>query len=135
MKVGVIIEKGLDGTYDAYLEESHKLSFGLLGHGNTVEETIEDFNGGCDDMKELYNDLGKDFPNNIEFEFRYDVASFLSYYSRKLSLAGLQAITGINQGQLSHYVNGRKKPTMKTIKKIESSIHNFGSELSQIKFI
>ena len=39
-----------------------------------------------------------------------------------------------NQRQLSHYVNGRKRPTQKTVKKIERSIHKFAKEISQVEF-
>jgi len=44
-----------------------------------------------------------------QFNFVYDTASFLAYYSKFLSLSGLQRITGVNQGQLSHYVILQKK--------------------------
>jgi transcriptional regulator with XRE-family HTH domain len=52
-----------------------------------------------------------------------------------LSLAGLEKITGINQRQLSHYLNGVKKPRQETIQKIEESIHRFANELSQVNFV
>ncbi len=52
-----------------------------------------------------------------------------------LSLAGLHRLTGINQGQLSHYVTGHRKPSPKTILKIENSLHNFAKEISQIHFV
>jgi len=45
-----------------------------------------------------------------EFVFEYDVASFLNYYSHLLTLSGLERITGINQRQLGHYVQGRTRP-------------------------
>lgn len=136
MKVDVFIEKGIDGTYDVHFGEDTKdLTFGLLGQGNTVQEAIEDFYNSRDEIKEYYTETGKSFPEDLEFVFKYDTASFLSYYSKILSLAGLQRITGINQGQLSHYVTGRRKPSPKTIEKIEKSLHQFGNEISQIHFV
>jgi predicted RNase H-like HicB family nuclease len=135
MKVTVIIERGNDGTYDAYLEDTENLSFGLLGQGKTVQETMDDFMNSKDEMKAYFAEEGKLFPDDLEFVFKYDVPSFLSYYSNVLSLAGLQRLTGVNQGQLSHYVTGHRKPNAKTTEKIEKSLHDFANEISQIHFL
>ncbi len=136
MKVDAIIEKGMDGTYDVHFGDDAKaLSFSLLGQGNTVEEAIKDFYNSKEEIKEMYIESGKFFPENLEFNFKYDTASFLAYYSKVLSLAGLQRITGVNQGQLSHYVTGRRKPSAKTVQKIEKSLHAFASEISQVHFV
>lgn len=135
MKVDAFIEKGLNGTYDVHFGEDTKdLTFGLLGQGNTVKEAIDDFYNSRDEIKELYLEKGRDFPSDLEFNFKYDMASFLSYYSNVLSLAGLQRITGVNQSQLSHYVTGHRKPSPKTVEKIENSLHNFANELNQVHF-
>ncbi len=136
MKVDAFVEKGLDGTYDVHFGENTKgLTFGLLGQGNTVQEAIDDFYTSRDEMKELYTEEGKHFPKDLEFVFQYDTASFLAYYSNILSLSGLQRITGVNQGQLSHYVTGHRKPSQKTVEKIEKSLHAFAKEISQIHFV
>jgi len=136
MKVDAFIEKGLDGTYDVHFGEDTKgLTFGLLGQGDTVQEAVDDFCNSRDEMKDLYAETGKSFPDNLEFNFKYDTASFLAYYSKFLSLAGLQRITGVNQGQLSHYVTGRRKPSPKTVAKIEKSLHAFAKEISQVHFV
>ncbi|MDR0574687.1 MAG: type II toxin-antitoxin system HicB family antitoxin [Tannerella sp.] len=133
MKVTVIIEQNSKGRYSAYISDE-KIKFGVLGEGKTVEETMEDFRIGYEEMKETYQSEGKEFPQ-LEFDFKYDTASFLSAYSNLLSLAGMSRLTGLNQGLLSHYVNGRKKPTQKTILKIKNSIHEFGKSLCQIDFV
>jgi transcriptional regulator with XRE-family HTH domain len=52
-----------------------------------------------------------------------------------LSLAGLSRITGINQGQLSHYMTGRRNPSKTTINKIQNSIHAFASDLGKVAFL
>ena len=136
MKVDVLIEMGLDGTFDVYFDpdKDDNLSFGLLGQGNTVNEAIEDFLISMEDMKELYAEKGKRFPDNLECVYKYDVPSFLAYYKGKLSLTGLGKLTGINPKQLNHYVTGMRKPSPKTVKKIEKSLHEFGKELSQVQF-
>lgn len=134
MKAVVIIERGKNGTYTAYLENNN-LPFGLLGDGKTVKETIDDFMNSREEMKAYYAEENKLFPEELEFEFKYDVPSFLEYYSSVLSLAGLERLTGVNQGQLSHYVTGHRKPSQKTVEKIERSLHNFATEISQVHFI
>lgn len=134
MKIDVFIERGLDGTYDVHFGEQTKgLTFGLLGQGNTVKEAIDDFYNSRDEIEAYYKEIGKPFPDNLEFLFKYDTASLLAYYSNVLSLAGLEKLTGVAQGQLSHYVTGKRKPSPKTVLKIERSLHQFAAELEQVQ--
>ncbi len=134
MKVKAIIERGTDGSYDVNLEYSDKIDFGLFGQGATVEQAKEDFFNSYAEMKELYKSEGKDMPT-LEFDFKFDVASFLEEFSKVLSLAGLERLTGVNQGQLSHYVTGRRKPSKRTTQKIEQKLHEFAKELQQVEFV
>ncbi len=133
MKVSVIIERGQDGTYGAYIGTDN-VPFGIIGDGKTVQDAKTDFLNSYEEMKTYYFETNKKF-TPYEFEFKLDVASFLAYYGSILSLSGLERLTGVNQGQLSHYVTGRRKPSKKTIEKIETKLHEFGSELNQIQFI
>lgn len=133
MKVTVIIERGADGTFGAYIADDN-LPFGAIGDGNTVAETIEDFKNSIKEMQEYYAEEGKVFPE-LEFEYKYDTASFLQQYAYAFTLAGLERITGVNQKQLSHYINGIRKPSKTTIEKIESRLHAFGTEISAVRFV
>lgn len=134
-KVKAFIERGNDGTYGVYVDlEDNTLNYGIHGDGKTVAEAIEDFKSSYDEMKSFYAEEGKKFVE-AEFVFLYDVASFLGYYGKILSLAGLERLTGVNQGQLSHYVTGHRKPSKRTIEKIENKLHEFGKELNQIEFV
>lgn len=134
MKVKVIIERGIDGSFDATLEYNKSIPFGLLGQGKTVSETIDDFKNSANEMKEFYAKEGKKFPD-LEFEFKYDVPSFLQYYAYAFTLAGLERITGVNQKQLGHYISGVRKPSERTVKKIEDRIHKFGKEIASVSFV
>ena len=67
-------------------------------------------------------------------ELMADNASFLEYYSKIISLAGLERLTGVNQGQLSHYLTGKRKPSAKTTQKIQRHLHAFGKELQHLEF-
>lgn len=135
MKAKVIIERGTDGTFDANMEFIKNIPFGLLGQGKTVSATIADFYNSVNEMKALYAEEGKEFPRDLEFEFKYDVPSFLQYYAYAFTLAGLERITGVNQKQLGHYINGVRRPSEKTIKKIEERIHAFGEEIQSVHFV
>lgn len=133
MKVKVIIERGNDGSYGAYIG-SNNLSFGIIGDGETVQDAKNDFLNSYEEMKDYYAENNKNF-TECEFQFQFDIASFLAYYGSILSLAGMERLTGVNQGQLSHYVTGHRKPSKKTIEKIETKLHEFGKELNQVEFV
>ena len=133
MKVKVIIERGNDGSYGAYIG-SNNVSFGIIGDGETVQDAKNDFLNSYEEMKDYYAENNKNF-TKCEFQFQFDIASFLAYYGSILSLAGMERLTGVNQGQLSHYVTGHRKPSKKTIEKIETKLHEFGKELNQVEFV
>lgn len=131
--VKAFIERGTDGTYGVYIDlEDNTLNYGIHGDGKTVKEAIESFNNSYKEMKENYKKRNIEFVE-ARFEFNYDVASFLEYYSKILSLAGLERLTGVAQGQLSHYVNGHRKPSKKTTEKIQTKLHEFGEELKHLE--
>ncbi len=135
-RVEILIQKG-ENYYEAVInpDKDYGFSFGLYGEGKTVQETIEDLKTSFNEMKDLYAEEGKEFPAELDFSYKYDVASFLAYYSKILTLAGLERLTGVSQGQLSHYLNGHRNPSQRTVEKIEKNLHSFGSELSQLAFI
>ena len=132
--VRVFIERGSDGDYSAYMPDDDNLSYGITGTGHTIEETVRDFKDAYEGMKEYYAQEGKPF-EEVTFDFSYDIPSFLAYYSDRLSLAGLERITGVAQGQLSHYVNGHRNPSKKTAEKIQADLQQFGKELSNVQFV
>ena len=132
--VNVIIERGADGTFDANMDTYPDLKFGLLGQGKTVEEAKADLLNSYNEIKEIYAEQGKKV-EDLEFDFKYDIPSFLLYYAFAFTLAGVERITGVSQGQLSHYINGVRKPSEKTAKKIQERIHEFAKNLSQVRFV
>ena len=127
-----VIERASDGTYSIY-SDADDLSYLITGTGKTVEEAKKCFEDGYEDMKRYYKEEGKKF-TEVEMCYCYDMASFLAYYSKVLSLAGLSRLTGVNPQQLSHYVTGRRHPSPKTTQKIMDSIHAFGKDLSTVQF-
>lgn len=133
MKAQIIIERGNDGTFSAYIGTDN-IPYGILGDGNSVKETIADFNNSYEEMKAHFKANDLEFIE-LDFEFKYDMASFLSYYKKILSLSGLEAVTGVNQRQLGHYLSGHRKPSRVTTEKIEKNLHEFAEELNQLSFV
>ena len=133
--VKAFVERGNDGTFSVYVDlKDDTLNYGIIGDGNTVKEAIDDFKAGYFEMKALYEKEEKHFVE-ADFEFHYDTASFLGYYTSYFSLVGLSRMTGIHQGQLSHYVNGTRNPSKRTIQKIDSCVRNFANSLHQVQFV
>ncbi len=137
MVLNAIIERGQDGTFDVHYDvnQENPYKFTLFGQGATVQEAIDDFFNSRDELREHYQDEGKEFPNDLQFDFKYDITTFLESYSDRISLAGLGRLTGINRKQLSHYLTGKRNPSRKTVEKIEKALHSFGQEIIQVRFI
>lgn len=78
---------------------------------------------------------GEDVPQwlrdgNYELVFNYvDVATLLHACEPYVSLAAISRVSGINQGQLSHYANGMKKPREEQRRRIVESLHSIGQQL------
>ena len=122
------IECGTDGWYSVYQNEA--LPFGFFGEGKSVKEAKEDFLAVFEAMRQDH--LERTGENvEVEFEFVYDASAFLQYYKGLLTLAGLSRMTGINKGQLSQYVTGRRHPSPKTQERIKVSVQQFAQELSR----
>jgi predicted RNase H-like HicB family nuclease len=128
-KVIVTIEKGKE-TYGAWANDIP----GIYGQGDTVEEAKKELQEGL----KLYIKYNKDVPailqGNFEYEYQFDVASFLEYYSQIFSKTALEHLTGINQKQFFHYASGLRKPSPTTVKKIDTAFRRFAGELSQVHF-
>lgn len=131
-KVKAIIERSSVGEFSIYMG-AYDLPYMITGTGATVAEARKEFEGGYSDVREMFITDGIPFVE-VEFEFVYDMASFLQYYAYAFSLAGLERITGVNQKQLGHYISGYRKPSKKTIEKIELRIKEFSKELSAVQF-
>ena len=127
MKVRVIIETGKDLNFDIYTDDD-SLGFMLLGQGKTLEEAKHDLMKCKEETKEAFAKLGKHFDfDSLEFEYVFDTISFLKY--SPFTLMGLSKATGINSKQLSHYVTGYRKPSPKTVQRIQEGVTRFAETL------
>ena len=128
-KLIVTIAKGNE-TYGAWID----CIPGIYGQGDTVEEAKKALEEGL----KLYMKHNTEIPDilqrEFEYEYQFDVASFLEYYSKIFSKPALEHLTGINQKQLFHYASGLRKPSEKTVQKIDRAFRRFSEELNQVHF-
>jgi len=127
----IIIEKSSD-YYDAYAENCD----GIYGAGNTVEEAKNSVLEGLNLFVKYNKDnLPKILRGDYIIEYYFDVHSFLKHYSTIFTKSALQRMTGINQTQLTHYVSGFRKPSKRTVEKLNVAISLLSKELSQVHFL
>ena len=127
MKVRAIIETGKNMDYDIYTDND-SLDFMLLGQGNTIEEAKVDFLKCKEEMKAAFAAEGNTFDfDTLDFEYVFDTISFLKY--SPFTLSGLSKATGINSKQLSHYVTGYRKPSPKTVQRIQEGVTKFAETM------
>lgn len=132
--VRVFIEKGKDGSFGAYMPDDNNLTYGIIGEGSSAAEAMADFNAVYEDMKASFQRNGEAF-EEVNFVFSYDLPSFLVYYADLISYRGLSKLTGVSAAQLSQYISGYRTPSAKTTKKIQTALHAFGNELSQLQLV
>jgi hypothetical protein len=132
MIVKAFIEIGKKLDYDIWTDPDANISFGLLGQGKTISDAKRDFWDCLDEMKNCFNKSGEDFPD-VEFEFVYDIPSFLKY--SPFPLTWIEHNTGINKRQLSMYITRRRNPSENTLRKIQRAVNLFLKDYSQVNFV
>jgi len=130
-KIVMVIEKSKD-FYDAYSENCD----GIYGAGKSIDDLKADVMNAIRIIKEGYpeNQWPAPLRGDYEIEWKFDAQSFLEYYKDYISLSGLEKITGINQKQLSNYLNHRSKPRRKQVERISEGLHKFATELLTVTF-
>lgn len=133
-KVRVLIERGRDGSYGAYIPDSGNLGYTIIGDGATARQARQDFMEVYEAFRQDAAAEGETF-REAEFTFGYDVPSFLLYYAELISYKGLARLTGIAPAQLSQYISGYRKPSAKTTAKIQEALHRLGEDLSHVQLV
>lgn len=128
-KIVMVIEKS-DDYFDAYSDNCD----GIYAGGKDIAEVKHNTYEAIESLK---NNLPTErWPEQLKgeyvIEWKLDVPSFLEYYSKFMSLAGMERVTGINQKQLSNYLNHRSVPRRRQAERIINGIHKFASELLNI---
>jgi predicted RNase H-like HicB family nuclease len=132
MKTTALIEKGKDGTYGVF---TPKLNSVIIGDGNTVSEAKSDFENSVKEVFAYYEESGEPLPKelqNIEFVYKYDIASMFEYYNW-INVSKFAEKAGINSSLMRQYRTGKTYISENQIGKIENTLHKLGNELATIK--
>ena len=135
IKVNIIFARAKDGTYSAYCEEYPA----LFGMGDSAEDARKELE---ETLRLTKDEIGKEnaavYPEwldeEYEFAYKWDVQAMLEYYSGIITPTALSRLSGIHPKQLWAYLHGRSKPRKEQIDKIETALHNLGSELLNASF-
>lgn len=132
-KIQAIIEIAKDGGYGVYC-----VSEPFTGMGHTVEEAKQDMLEGMDLLKRTCIEDGTEYPSildeDFDIDYKFDVQSFMEYYSGIIAPTALGRISGINPKQIWNYMHGVSKPRRAQVDKIENALHKLGRELMNVSF-
>ena len=129
-KVKVILERSLSGEFSAYMD-CYDLEYGVNAQGASIEEAKANFEVVYNGMRSDFVRDGKKF-TEVTWEFEVDSLSLLEYYAQFFTLVGLSRFTGINKGQLSHYLNGTSRPRPATIERMQKGFAKMADDLSAL---
>ncbi|MCL2738949.1 MAG: hypothetical protein FWE30_05840 [Bacteroidales bacterium] len=131
-----------------------KLKVIVCKAGDGVSAHIEGVTGFAIARSTVYN-LKKDLPDGLnfhieglyeeerkswmkgEYAFEYvfqDIPSLVEAYNGLLNQSSLARISGINTGQMRQYASGMKRPTKRTLQRIELGLKRYAFELQSVSF-
>jgi len=134
MRTIALIEKGKDGSFGIFTPD---LKTTIVGEGESVSEAKEDFYNSVQEVIAAYTEMGKSLPaelQEIEFEFRYDVASLFDYY-KFINVSKFAEKAGINASLMRQYKSGNQYISENQVLKIEVALHQIAHEFAEIKLV
>lgn len=121
-----------DGFFSAYCMDHPS----LFGSGSSPDEAIAELKETLSLTKEMGKDSALVYPEWLDKEYvfcvSYEIRSFLEYYSGIITPATLSRLTGIHPKQIWSYLHGRSTPRKEQVQRIETAVHKFGQELTNI---
>ncbi len=132
MKTLALIEKGKDGTFGIYTPNIYHT---IIGDGETVSDAKADFENSVNETIASYHEQGEYLPHelqNIEFEYKYDIASLFNYYSW-INVSKIAHAIGINASLMRQYKGGDTYISEEQIRKIENGLRTLGKEMAKVK--
>ena len=121
-KITVTIEKTNSG-YSAYADDP-----GVFSTADNVENLTSNM---VQALNLFYEDSGQ-YVDHRNISLHLDIPQFFKYY-RVLNAKYLAGMIGMNPVLLSQYVQGKKTPSERQLKRIMKGIHQIGQELSSLK--
>jgi len=131
-KLNVIVCKAGNGI-SAHIEGID----GFIIARNTVCQLKKDISDGLNFHIEGLYDEERESWMDREYTFEYvfqDIPSLVEAYNGLLNQSGLARISGINIVQMQQYASGVKRPTKKTLQRIETGLKRYAAELQSVSF-
>lgn len=127
----IVIEKSSD-SFGAYALDVE----GIYGAGDTLAQVKQSINDAIETIKTFdEKDIPEILKGDIKLVFVFETQSFLEYFDSIFTRAALSRLTGINEKQLGHYMQGLHKPRKDKAEKIEKALHNLGEELLAVELV
>lgn len=133
MKKTALIEMGKNGKFTIFTPDIESV---IIGDGDTVEEAKADFENSIKEIIDSYVETNQPIPNelqDIDFQYKYDVASFLNY-NKYLNMTKFATYAGINPSLMRQYKKGQYISS-RQVSKIQTAIHKIGKELVAVQLI
>lgn len=133
MKTIAVIERGKDGSYGIY---TPNLKNTISGNGQTLADAKKDFEEAYQEIPEVFAMVGEPVPDelkNLEFEYRYDIASFYEAHPY-LNVSQLARYIGINDTLMRQYRRGQYISEAQ-LGRIQNGIRSIGRELANVEFV
>ena len=134
MKTIALIEKGKDGSFGIFTPD---LQNTIVGNGETVSKAKEDFYNSVQEVTAAYIEMEKQLPaelQDVEFEFRYDIASLFNYY-KFINVTRFAQEAGINASLMRQYKSGNQYISENQVLKIEAALHKIAREFAEIRLV
>jgi transcriptional regulator with XRE-family HTH domain len=127
-KIVFIVEKTSDG-FSAYAKDFDKIPAGTTGDTmKELRQNIEDAYNSVADLR------GWPEVSIDDITIQYDLGQFFEYY-KEISAKGVAQRVGISPAVLSQYVNKKRIPSDKQVKKILKGIQELGRELATLELV
>ncbi len=129
MKTTALVEKGKDGRFCIFTPD---IKATIIGEGATVAEAKADFENSVAEVMDMF-EAGEDRGElqDIEFEYKYDVASMFNYFDF-INATKFARWAGINASLLRQYKTGNTYISEAQAQKIGQALRKVGRELSAI---
>lgn len=128
-----VVEMWDDKTISIYAPDFD--GFNLNGQGRTLEEAKQSLIECVDNYKTMFKEKGESIPaslNEIEFEYKYDLASFLEGF-KFINISAFAKYADINPSLMRQYKRRIAFASEAQTAKIERAIHRLGDELMAVR--
>jgi hypothetical protein len=127
----IVLEKGDDELWGSI----EAPGFFLTTVGNSVEEVTQHLRGLVVDF---LDHEGRTMPEwqevneaDIIYHYEYDLTALFEVF-KAIKIGAIADASGINQSLMRQYATGRKHPSERQAKKIESAIRQLGERLTRV---